>query len=506
MSCQTEKERVFLGKTSVERVEMIFASMIDAFAQIGASFSLAPFCNILQPLIEETLTEQGKDECRQGTILAPSLLVWLVLALTLRRDLNYHKVLNWMVSGFRWQQYLLPSQSLIVKDGAISHARVKLGVEVLRVLFYKLTTSFRPIDPDFHGRISVAFDGSTGTMPDTERNGEKFNKPSSRSGNAAFPHMRMMALMALSVRLILDVAYAPYVGKGTGERALVIEILERLARTGLLFLLDAGLHSFEIVSKISQAGQEFIVKVPRSLKLKPIKTLSDGSYLARLTKKVEDLDAPPTKSGRKRWKKLSLMVRVIRFEIPGFRPVTLITNILDTTITARELALHYHRRWDIEIAYDEIKTHQCATLRGQSPTTFRSKRPDLVEQELYALLIMYNMVRLLIRRAADEHGKDPRSLSFLDALQHIIDAAPLMTADPSHQSEDKLQYLLAVIADCEIDRPRRPRINPRVVKVKMSKFGRKSKKHKSEERDIEKELKIMWECPDITTDVQVLRA
>ncbi len=166
----------------------------------------------------------------------------------------------------------------------------------------------------------------------------------------------------------------------------------------------------------------------------------------------------------------------------------------------------YHRRWDIEIAYDEIKTHQCATLRGQSPTTFRSKRPDLVEQELYALLIMYNMVRLLIRRAADEHGKDPRSLSFLDALQHIIDAAPLMTADPSHQSEDKFQYLLAVIADCEIDRPRRPRINPRVVKVKMSKFGRKSKKHKSEERDIEQELKIIWECPDITTDVQVLRA
>ncbi len=319
---------------------MIFASMIDAFAQIGASFSLAPFSNILQPLIDETLTEQGKDECRKGTILTPSLLVWLVLALTLRRDLNYHKVLNWMVSGFRWRQHLLPSQSLIVKDGAISHARVKLGVEVLRVLFYKLTASFRPIDPDFHGRISVAFDGSTGTMPDTEHNGEKFGKPSSRLGNAAFPHMRMMALLALSVRLILDVAYAPYVGKGTGERALVIEILERLARTELLFLLDAGLHSFEIVSKISQAEQEFIVKAPRSLKLKPIKTLSDGSYLARLTKKVEDLDAPPPKSGRKRWKKLSLMVRVIRFEIPGFRPVTLITNILDTTITARELALH----------------------------------------------------------------------------------------------------------------------------------------------------------------------
>ena len=123
-----------------------------------------------------------------------------------------------------------------------------------------------------------------------------------------------------------------------------MEILGRLVHEGLVFLLDAGLYSFEIVWKIDQADQKLIVKAPRTLKPKPIETLPDGSSLAQLTKKVEDPDASPTKSGRKRWKKVSLIVRVIRFQIPGFRPVTLITNILDTTITARELALHYHRR------------------------------------------------------------------------------------------------------------------------------------------------------------------
>lgn len=110
------------------------------------------------------------------------------------------------------------------------------------------------------------------------------------------------------------------------------------------------MYSFEIVSKIGHAGQKVIVKVPRTLKLKFIEALPDGSYLARVTKKVEDTDAPPLKSGRKRWKKVHMTVRVIRFQIPGFRPVTLVTNILDTSITARELALHYHKRWDIEIA------------------------------------------------------------------------------------------------------------------------------------------------------------
>lgn len=340
-------------------------------------------------------------------------------------------------------------------------------------------------------------------MPDAERNVVKFNKPSSRlGGGAAFPQLRMMTLMALSARVIFDLAYAPYTGKGTGERSLVMQILKRVAREELLFLLDAGLYSFEIVQELDQTSQKFIVKAPRNLKPKPIQTLPDGSFLAKLTYKVEDHDAPPTKSGRKRWKKVSLVVRVIRFEIPGFRPVMLVTNLLDTAITARELALHYHRRWDIEIAYDEIKTHQCATLRGQSPTTFRSKRPDLVEQEPYALLIMYNMVRLLIRQAAEEHGKDPRLISFLDALQHIIDAAPLLTADESDQ-ENKFRYLLTVIADCEIDRPHRPRINPRVIKVKMSKFKRKRKEHRAEKRDIEKELKIIWMHPQVPIGVEV---
>ncbi len=203
------------------------------------------------------------------------------------------------------------------------------------------------------------------------------------------------------------------------------------------------------------------------------------------------MEKPRTKDGRKKWKEVKLIVRVIEIEIPGFRPHRLITNILDEAVTARELALHYHKRWDIEISYDEIKTHQCATLRGQCPTTFRSKRPDLVEQELFAMLIMYNLIRGLIFEAATKHNKDPRFISFLDALQHMIDAAPFMTAMGSEQREAQYAYLLAVIADCDIDRPRRPRLNPRVVKIKTSKFKRKGENDRSEKRDLAQELKVI---------------
>jgi hypothetical protein len=148
--------------------------MTEAFEHIGPTFSLAPFAEILQPLIDEVLTEQGRDRFRQGTLLMPKVLIWLVLALTIRRDLNCQKVLNWMLSGFRWLKGLLPATAKLVAEGTISHARVKLGVELFRLLLAKLTASFKELGPDFHGWVSVAFDGSTGTMPDSEANQKNF--------------------------------------------------------------------------------------------------------------------------------------------------------------------------------------------------------------------------------------------------------------------------------------------------------------------------------------------
>ena len=473
-----------------------FLETAKALAHLAETFSLAPLDTQLQPLIDDVLTEQGKTAYRKGTILIPRFLIWLVLVLTLRRDLNYDKALNWMLSGFRWMADLLPAQSKLVSDGAISHARSKLGAEVFRALFVKQVGSFGTQLADFHEYTSVAFDGSTGTMPDTAENQVAFGKPSARKDAAAFPQVRLMALLAVGQRRLLELAWAAYRGKGTGERALMLEIVERIACEGLLFLLDAGLFSFDLLTLFQRKQGRFIVKAPQNIKPKMIQRLPDGSWLAEIQSKVVDPAVPPTPSGRNHWKTATLAVRVIHIVIPGFRPFWLMTNLLDPSITAREIALHYHKRWDIEIAYDEIKTHQCATLRGQSPTTFRSKLPELVKQELFALAISYNAVRTIISQAAEQHSQDPRSISFLETFQHIQDVAPILTATIcSEQRGSKQNYLFELIASCLIDRPRRPRLNPRVVKVKMSKFARKNADHKSQVRDIVQDLKIIEISP-----------
>jgi NAD(P)-dependent dehydrogenase (short-subunit alcohol dehydrogenase family) len=74
-----------------------------------------------------------------------------------------------------------------------------------------------------------------------------------------------------------------------------------------------------------------------------------------------------------------------------------------------DVALTYFSHQAVgEQTNEEIKTHQCVTLRGQAPTTFRSKLPDLVKQEIYALAITYNLVRTLRGNTWENYCADLR--------------------------------------------------------------------------------------------------
>jgi hypothetical protein len=457
---------------------------------IGSLVDIPSLGEKLKPIVEESLRECGKAKYRKGTILTPIFSVFVVLGLAIRRDLSYPHVIEWLVSGLRWLTCCLPHK--LVEDGALSHARKRLGIEVFRRIFQKMVAYQDTLPKDFHGLTSTAFDGTGATMPDTPSNREHFGLPSGGRGAGGYPQLRAMALLLLPLRMVADIAHGPYKGKGSGERSLMREIIDRLPYQNLLLLLDAGLYSFEtLLSCTKKNGWQLLAKLSASVKPKRIagKTLPDGSYLAVIQKKIED----PTRSQgkRKRYTTIEIVVRIIDYQIPGFRPARLLTTILDPKISAKELVLHYHKRWDIEIAFDEIKTHQCATLRGQAPTILRSKTPELVEQELYATIIVYNLVRERIHQAAIETNKDARRISFLDSLQCIIDAIPHMSIATGAHAQSQCQHLIAFIAECEIDRPQRTRINPRVVKIKMSKFKRKRDTDKSSYRDLENELQIL---------------
>lgn len=458
------------------------------FSEIENQFEFAPFEAIISPIIKDVL--KGK-KVRKGTRLTPLLTVWLCFALALRRNLNCQKTLDWLLAGLRWKS--LNVNGKFFKDGTISHARIRMGFEIFRSIFNRFTMTFKDdVDADFHGMKTFMFDGTSLTAPDTESNREEFGKHTSGRGRSAFPQIRAVALMSLVGRRIVDVAYAPCRGKKTGEKTLMFEILERFRTVNSLLLFDAGFYSFNLIDHMHKNGFKYILKIAKSVKLQQIpgSVMPDGSYMAKIVGKFIVGKYP--KNGRNKWGKVEMVVRVIHFQIPGFQPVRLITNLSDPVITAKEIVLHYHKRWDIEIAFDEIKTHQCATLKGHAPTILRSKRSDLVKQELYCILTMYNLIRTLIIKATETEDIDPLSISFLETLDLIVESIPLMSVITG-KTEKAYVFLLKMIANRKIDRPRRARRNPRVVKIKMSNWKRKRSKDKSEVFNFEEDLEILYQ-------------
>ena len=151
-----------------------------------------------------------------------------------------------------------------------------------------------------------------------------------------------------------------------------------------------------------------------------LRRFRDGSYLSKIYPSDKD----------RRHDSNGITVRVIEYTLkndPKCEPIyRLVTSILDPkNASARELAALYHERWEIENAMDELKTH----LRGRQ-IVLRSKRPDLVKQEFYGLLLAHFAIRGLMHEAALRAGEDPDKLSYVHSVRVIRRKMPLFAALP----------------------------------------------------------------------------
>src|SRR5262249_55701172 len=107
--------------------------------------------------------------------------------------------------------------------------------------------------------------------------------------------------------------------------------------------------------------------------------------------------------------------RVIEYKRSGHEPQRLLTSLLDSVAyPLKELVVLYHERWELELAYDEIKT---TVLQRQE--CIRSQSPDGVRQEIWGILLTYNLVRLEMERVADSAGVEPLRLSFVASLRAL---------------------------------------------------------------------------------------
>jgi hypothetical protein len=354
-------------------------------------------------VVDAAIADCGRVEQRKRALPAQAV-AYFAVGMALHSDGSYEDVLALMTDGLAWAQRVEAPAKLATK-AAISHARDRLGSAPLALLFERVAVPLAgPETPGcwLAGRRLVAIDGTGLDVADTPANDAFFGRPGvSKGERAAFPQARLVALAECGTHAMFDAVVGPYT---TSEAKLSRRLLARLG-PGMLCIADRGFYRFEAWQQAAATGADLLWRVTDTLRLDPVEVLADGSWLAEVFHSTQD-----------RQRRRPITVRVIEYTIddgPDAGTYRLITTILDPAVaSAVELATAYTQRWEIESVLDELKTHQ----RGPR-TVLRSKKPDLVLQEIWGHLCCHYAIRALMFDAATEAGRDPDQLSFVTALR-----------------------------------------------------------------------------------------
>ncbi len=355
-------------------------------------------------VVDAVIAQCGRTEQRRRSLPARSM-AYFAMGMALHSDGSYEDVLALISDGIAWA-HRQEGAGRLANKAAISHARDRLGPEPVAVLFDRVAQPLAGQDTPgswLAGRRLVAIDGTCLDVPDTPANDAHFGRPGVMKGErSAFPQARVVALAECGTHAIFEAVIGPY---STSENAMSAELLERL-RPGMLCLADRGFYSFKAWQQAAATGADLLWRVKGNLKLDPVQDLPDGSWLAEIFDSATD---------RKRQR--PLRVRVIEYTVADGRepagPYRLLTTILDPDeAPATELAAAYGQRWELESAFDELKTHH----RGPR-AVLRSKSPGLITQEIWGHLCCHYAIRTLMFEAAEHAGHDPDRVSFVAALR-----------------------------------------------------------------------------------------
>ncbi|GAB2941641.1 IS4 family transposase [Streptomyces mayteni] len=399
-------------------------------------------------MVDAVLAECGAVQRRLRKLPA-RVVVYLLLAAGLFAECGYPTVWSKLTGALRGLS--VPK----VTATGLWHARARLGVRPLRALFDLLrgpACAIRTAGARFRGLLVVAIDSTHLDVPDDPALRTALGKGSNQyTGAAGYPQILLTTLVACGTRAVIDAAFGPRsVGEtGHGKR------LMRSVRAGMIVLLDRGFSSNAFLETVDSTGAAFLARLTAIRKPPVLRLLRDGSFLSRIG---------------------TLDVRVIECEITltttaGRHTGTyrLATTLLDAhRHPASDLIRLYHERWEVESTYYAIKK----SMLGRR--VLRARTPPGIAQEIYALLSVYQAIRIAIADATETTPTtDPDRASFSIALNtardQVVQAADII-------AETTID-LIGAIGRAVLNHPmptRRQRTSPRAVKRPLSRYAYKS--------------------------------
>jgi len=427
---------------------------------LGAQFAQSDRLPFADVLTKERLEQALRDERAhwREVIYTSALTLWAFLSQIISPDGSCRaavvRVLAWLVS--RGQSPCSP------KTDSYCKARQRLPESLLHRLV-------RETGKDLHRRSPVAWlwkgrrvkiaDGTTVSMPDTPANQNAYPQPGSQKPGLGFPLLRLVAVFCLACGTVLDAALGRYQGKQLGENSLLRTIADVLEPDDVL-LADRYFGGWFDIALWQQRQVDVVVRLHqlRRCDLRRGRRLGPNEHLV-CCPKPQRPDWMDEATYQALPEELELREVRVRVRQRGFRTqvIVVVTTLLDAdAYTAEDLAELYRLRWHAELDLRSLKI----TL---GMDVLRCKSPAMVRKEVWAHFLAYNLIRAVMAQAAEEHGADPRELSFKGALQTLSTFAERLLVAKGETVARLYEWLLLAIGAHQVgDRP--DRVEPRARK------------------------------------------
>jgi hypothetical protein len=428
------------GQSVTQRIvhEVTVAAGRFAPGHLGELTQIVPF-----EMVDAVVAETGAEQVRVRR-LPSRVVIYLLLAGALFAGCGYRQVWGHLVTGLDGLDVPPPSAS------ALAQARRRVGPAPLAALFELLAgPAAGPATRGvwWRGRLVTAVDGTSLCCPDTEANLVVYRKGGSGHGGTGYPMIRLVALAACGTRALLAATFG---STARGEPGYAHRLLAALHRD-MIVLADRNFAAADLIAAIAETGADLLIRVKAGRRLPVCRRCGDGSWISRI--------------GPVEVRVICCQITLATTEGRRSEVYQLISTVTETGCPAAELVRLYHQRWEIETAFLALKQ----TLGDGR--VLRARTPAGLEQEIHALLVTHQALRIAICDATlGAPDVDPDRGSFTVAL---------------HTAREQVIKAAGVIAETTIDLigaigrqvlnnllpDRRCRTSPRVVKRAISKFA-----------------------------------
>jgi hypothetical protein len=351
----------------------------------------------------------------------------------------------------------------MVVPSAVADARARLGAEPLEHIFAMTAEKWAHQSADAHRWRGLALYGVDGTslrVADSEENVLQYGRPQSRRGEGGYPQTRLVTVMALRSHLIASASFGPF---EVSEMAMAADLWKTIPDDSLT-IVDRNYLAGGVLVPLAAGGanRHWLLRSKSDTKMKLVEQINNHEALVELSispqSRAKDPSLPAT-----------YLARAIAYKIEGAEGQILLTSMLDPKkYPAREVVKLYHERWEVELAFDEVKT-----VLLEREETIRSRKAKGVEQEIWSLLLAYNLIRLEMQRTADRHGVPPTRISFVTSLRIICDTWMWCAVASPGALPKRLKTMDEFMTRLVLPERRSERTYPRAVKIKMSAYPRK---------------------------------